>query len=1075
MRKFTLFLSLLFTTVMTTFAQDFTATATSADETMGTAAVEVVDGVATFTATANEGYVFKCWDMDNQGLDLKTNPFVASFDEFLMDLNLVAYFEAAEPAARESFDKAYAAAAEALATAEKIITTTEVALTTEAGQPGYVSTPHDHAVINPNSQWDMGGIAALIDGTKLHFHTAWENVPAGPHYFQVDMGEGESIEAFVFETLNRDDADYDFPSEFTIRGSNDDVDYELISVVDASASAAKSATFESKVIKASKPYRYLRFEVTNCISTGDNNQTGYRTYFHIAEFDLYKVEAEVSEPFADLQRAYDAAANNADADDATLEEYTKALNAGIHFVTAYKWVGEYKVQANVTDLTTDWTTPSPLSFEVATKYQSWKNATDIILKSFADVDLSQASGGGAYPTLKVSEDGKTASLSAGTTVYLGLDMLWDGTIMSKSTILRPADGVWEFTIDENGVVSIPNLEIVLREQYEADYSVKEVATLATLTDVYAGKEGVQLPEPVVPTPAELTVVNVTPNAPVASLETIEIEFSDVTIVKVPNLTAVKDATGADVGWFMNREIDGKVQRLTLMPAITTPGKYTLTIPADVIKNEAGVFYAGGTFEFTVAAAPAVEKFAVSAVLFPAPADPAKVTEIKCIRVQHEMGASIAELPTTWTLTDADNNAVEVNVQWGLADFNDIMIMPKESIKTSGTYTLTIPAGSLKTDDGKEVKAATFSFTVVGEPVAPTGYEYFEGINGHAVRALDSFTIGTLDDEFAFTDNKLAVNDIQASGKGSKIFIDKTDLVFEVKAGDAIGFETFLFHGEWMHAYAYIDYNNDFVFGTEGNPYGETYGELVSYNHLEGVDSYGEQSSPQYANGNKYSDVSAGLPAFFLPAEIAPGEYRMRIKIDYNRADANYGDDWAENNNPKVMGGCQCDFTIKVVGDEPVTPPVDKTYMDIVSVTPTDGSTVEKLHYILLDMGVWCQQNVQGVNVTDADGNKVGYAEFTWKKEDGTQCTDTQLVLKLQEAITAAGTYTIVLPENSIWDYEFGIAVTTLTFTVAPATGTGIDGVDAEVEQVIYDITGRRIEKITSAGVYIVNGVKVLVK
>lgn len=45
-----------------------------------------------------------------------------------------------------------------------------------------------------------------------------------------------------------------------------------------------------------------------------------------------------------------------------------------------------------------------------------------------------------------------------------------------------------------------------------------------------------------------------------------------------------------------------------------------------------------------------------------------------------------------------------------------------------------------------------------------------------------------------------------------------------------------------------------------------------------------------------------------------------------------------------------------------------------------------------------------------------------------------------------------------------------------AVTTEIESVDAEVEEnVIYDLTGRRIEKITNAGIYIVNGNKVLVK
>lgn len=45
-----------------------------------------------------------------------------------------------------------------------------------------------------------------------------------------------------------------------------------------------------------------------------------------------------------------------------------------------------------------------------------------------------------------------------------------------------------------------------------------------------------------------------------------------------------------------------------------------------------------------------------------------------------------------------------------------------------------------------------------------------------------------------------------------------------------------------------------------------------------------------------------------------------------------------------------------------------------------------------------------------------------------------------------------------------------------AVTTEIESVEAEVEEnVIYDLTGRRIEKITNAGIYIVNGNKVLVK
>ena len=42
--------------------------------------------------------------------------------------------------------------------------------------------------------------------------------------------------------------------------------------------------------------------------------------------------------------------------------------------------------------------------------------------------------------------------------------------------------------------------------------------------------------------------------------------------------------------------------------------------------------------------------------------------------------------------------------------------------------------------------------------------------------------------------------------------------------------------------------------------------------------------------------------------------------------------------------------------------------------------------------------------------------------------------------------------------------------------TGIENVEVENEvEAIYDLTGRRVEAITAAGIYIVNGKKVLVK
>ena len=88
-----------------------------------------------------------------------------------------------------------------------------------------------------------------------------------------------------------------------------------------------------------------------------------------------------------------------------------------------------------------------------------------------------------------------------------------------------------------------------------------------------------------------------------------------------------------------------------------------------------------------------------------------------------------------------------------------------------------------------------------------------------------------------------------------------------------------------------------------------------------------------------------------------------------------------------------------------------------------------------------------------------------------------------EPITEAGTYTLDLSqivvqyaydEAEYYYQEVGSVSGTCVWTIGSTDG--INGVETEDgEQTIYDLTGRKIEKITNAGIYIVNGKKVLVK
>jgi hypothetical protein len=78
--------------------------------------------------------------------------------------------------------------------------------------------------------------------------------------------------------------------------------------------------------------------------------------------------------------------------------------------------------------------------------------------------------------------------------------------------------------------------------------------------------------------------------------------------------------------------------------------------------------------------------------------------------------------------------------------------------------------------------------------------------------------------------------------------------------------------------------------------------------------------------------------------------------------------------------------------------------------------------------------------------------------------------------------TITLPTDENWFFLRGkvanrdfIKIASLTITKIGGEETSINEITTDTEKVIYDLTGRRIDEITEAGIYIVNGKKTLIK
>ena len=180
-----------------------------------------------------------------------------------------------------------------------------------------------------------------------------------------------------------------------------------------------------------------------------------------------------------------------------------------------------------------------------------------------------------------------------------------------------------------------------------------------------------------------------------------------------------------------------------------------------------------------------------------------------------------------------------------------------------------------------------------------------------------------------------------------------------------------------------------------------------------------------------------------------------------------------------------------------------TPLEVVSVTPVAGP-VNQLDKIVVEFNQLIQPSYdedwqmislqvtlngdkQNYTLTYAPSsynltNKMEYlVNATWNGYDAYTCS---------APVTEAGTYTLNLKDvvvdyagesyiddygysNTKWHGQKGCIDKTYTWTIGD---TAIEGVEAENgEKVIYDLTGRRVENITNAGIYIVNGKKTLVK
>lgn len=144
------------------------------------------------------------------------------------------------------------------------------------------------------------------------------------------------------------------------------------------------------------------------------------------------------------------------------------------------------------------------------------------------------------------------------------------------------------------------------------------------------------------------------------------------------------------------------------------------------------------------------------------------------------------------------------------------------------------------------------------------------------------------------------------------YVEDTDL--RAKAGETLT-PRFKYNGIWMHGYVYMDLNQNGRFEAPVNENMELIkegSELFAYSFYGGKNGEaGYNSAGQFVTGNDRSQVDP--PSFTLPADVKPGFYRMRYKVDWNSVDP--GGCIDPSNSIINNGGGIMDVRINVHEDE----------------------------------------------------------------------------------------------------------------------------------------------------------------
>ena len=421
------------------------------------------------------------------------------------------------------------------------------------------------------------------------------------------------------------------------------------------------------------------------------------------------------------------------------------------------------------------------------------------------------------------------------------------------------------------------------------------------------------------------------------------------------------------------------------------------------------------------------------------------------------------------------------------------------IETPGTYTYTIPSGLIKSVDGEEFAGGTYTFSIVST------FEAGDWSPKEATVVED--IVVTFDREI--TEIKLPANGLEVLDDWYYSPVTKVSdaVINEDKKSITLVLETPVTNigGYFLNLSPGVVISGDAV--NEGKSlwftvYDPSPSFSTNYNEGDRVKELGNLEIT-FKNVNEVEMVEGAEIIAVLPsgAEI-PGE----VEQQGNKFVVSFEEDLTEPGNYMfiIPGGA---FSMDGAESEGRTLNVELyTFeiipLEVVSVTPVVGE-VAQLDRIVIKFNqiidlAWTEDwmSQPGNEITMTCGEETFYLTINTKYNlsdeleylvnaewDGYQYASTP--------ITAAGTYTIDLSEilvnyagefvtdqygtyASVWHKMREYCSGTYSWTVNG--NSSVESIPAaEGEQVIYDLLGRSVERITGAGIYIVNGKKVVIK